>query len=87
MSYKRVIKTFRAVQLERDNESSCEVLKERGTEWRVPIKVGWTLNTGFHPQGKVVNEEEFVQFTFSLFSYCVERSIFESSTEDCEAPL
>jgi len=82
VALRKVIKAFRATRLSPEMESSCEVLEDYDTTGDVEFKVGMApLNDGFHPQEQVVNGKQFAQFTFSSFSYCVERSIYEESTE------
>lgn len=82
MALRKVIKAFYALRLTGSGENPCNELEGYDGPGDVLFRVGTgPLNDSFNPQSDLVNGKEFVHFTFSLFSYCVERSIYESSTE------
>ncbi|MGC1463592.1 MAG: hypothetical protein WA802_15420 [Terracidiphilus sp.] len=82
MALRKVTKAFYALRLTQSGINACNELEGYDGPGDVLFRVGDApLNDSFNLQADLVNGREFVHFTFSLSSYCVERSIYESSTE------
>jgi len=45
------------------------------------------LEDGFPPGDQFVNSQPVAQFRFQSYSYCAERSVYETSNEEISNPL
>ena len=89
MDQREVIRSFYAIQLPRDEEESCNSLEGCDLDSGESLfSKGYApLIDGFHPPDQTVNGKPVVQFMFQSYSYCVERSVYERSTEEIKNPL
>ena len=82
MHLRKVKTEFYASRLPFNDDASCRSLEGYDGPGNVRFKVNDApLNDGFPGGVQIINGEEYIQFNFQRYSYCVKRSIYEACTE------
>ena len=82
-----ITKKFEATPVPRESGLTCRALEEIGLTGGQKFVFGMpVLNNSLFPERQSIRGVPVVQFTCgdSLLSYCVEQSVFESSTKQIE---
>jgi len=88
MTRRITTKLFHATRLDRDDDRSCSQLEGCDITGDVPFAKGMgPLEDGFPPGDQFVNSQPVAQFRFQSYSYCAERSVYETSNEEISNPL